>query len=100
MLDLNYVRENLRQVYEALEKRKASEEAFELLGKFTLADNARRRAIADSEKLNAERNELVPYIRMTLTTISALDLYRSALSVKKPAQTSKLRVLDTSIQVS
>ncbi|MEK6279973.1 MAG: serine--tRNA ligase [Acidobacteriota bacterium] len=58
MLDLNYVRENLTQVTEALEKRNASHEIFELLRAFDSADKARRRAIAESDKLNAERNEL------------------------------------------
>ena len=58
MLDLNYVRENLTRVTKALEDRSASHETFEALRLFDTADKARRRAIADSEKLNAERNEL------------------------------------------
>src|SRR5436309_2980745 len=62
MLDLNYVRENLTEVTEALEKRNASHEAFELLRTFDSADKARRRAIAESDKLNEERNLLTRQI--------------------------------------
>ncbi|HEY0321586.1 MAG TPA: serine--tRNA ligase [Pyrinomonadaceae bacterium] len=57
MLDLNYVRDNLDKVLEALEKRNASDEAFKTLKKFTSADIARREAISESDKFNAERNE-------------------------------------------
>ena len=56
MLDLNYVRENIDKVREALEKRHASEETFAQLTNFTEADKDRRNAIADSDRLNAERN--------------------------------------------
>jgi seryl-tRNA synthetase len=62
MLDLNYVRENLTEVFKALENRQASDEAFETLRMFGSDDNARRRAISDSNKLNAERNELTAQI--------------------------------------
>jgi seryl-tRNA synthetase len=53
MLDLNYVRENLEAVRAALEKRGAAGGA---LDDFVRADEERRRLIADSDRLNAERN--------------------------------------------
>jgi len=58
MLDLNYVRENLDKVYEALQARHASDETFALLQSFAEADKDRRGAIAESDQLNAERNKL------------------------------------------
>ena len=58
MLDLNYVRENPDQVYAALEARHASEETLALLRSFVDADKERRSAIAESDRLNAERNKL------------------------------------------
>lgn len=58
MLDLNYVRENIDKVREALEARRASEETFALLTSFAEADTDRRSAIAESDQLNAERNKL------------------------------------------
>jgi seryl-tRNA synthetase len=58
MLDLNYVRENLDRVREALEARHASEETFALLKDFSEADKDRRGAIAESDQLNSERNKL------------------------------------------
>src|SRR6185369_2275081 len=53
MLDLNYVRENLNAVRAALEKRGASGD---VLDDFAQADTERRRIIAESDRLNAERN--------------------------------------------
>jgi seryl-tRNA synthetase len=53
MLDLNYVRENLEAVRAALEKRGAPTAALE---DFAQADAERRRVIAESDQLNAERN--------------------------------------------
>src|SRR6266446_3240702 len=53
MLDLNYVRENLESVRAALEKRSLPATA---LNDFTRADAERRRVIAESDQLNAERN--------------------------------------------
>jgi seryl-tRNA synthetase len=53
MLDLNYVRENLETVRTALTKRGMSSAA---LDDFAEADSERRRVIAESDKLNAERN--------------------------------------------
>ena len=53
MLDLNFVRENLGQVRAALESRRFPTEA---LDDFARADSERRRVIAESDKLNAERN--------------------------------------------
>ena len=53
MLDLNYVRENIDKVREALEARRADTAA---LDDFTRADEERRRVISESDKLNAERN--------------------------------------------
>ena len=53
MLDLNYVRENLAVVRAALEKRGMAGNA---LDDFARADEERRRTIAESDRLNAERN--------------------------------------------
>jgi len=53
MLDLNYVRENLDAVRAALEKRSMPATA---LDDFAAADAERRRVIAESDCLNAERN--------------------------------------------
>src|SRR5687767_1250951 len=53
MLDLNYVRENIDKVREALRARRADGAA---LDDFTRADEERRRVIAESDQLNAQRN--------------------------------------------
>jgi len=53
MLDLNYVRENLETVRAALAKRSMPADA---LNDFARADEERRRVIAESDRLNAERN--------------------------------------------
>ena len=53
MLDLNYVRENIDKVREALAARRGDTTA---LDAFTQADEERRRAIAESDQLNAKRN--------------------------------------------
>jgi seryl-tRNA synthetase len=53
MLDLNYVRENLDAVRTALQKRNMSADALE---NFARADHERRHVIAESDRLNAERN--------------------------------------------
>ena len=53
MLDLNYVRENLDAVRAALEKRHMPAGATDDLAR---ADEERRRIIAESDQLNAERN--------------------------------------------
>lgn len=53
MLDLNFVRENLDRVRAALESRRFPTDA---LDDFARADAERRRVIAESDKLNAERN--------------------------------------------
>jgi seryl-tRNA synthetase len=53
MLDLNYVRENIDKVREALEKRRGATQA---LDDFARADEERRRVIAESDQLNAQRN--------------------------------------------
>lgn len=53
MLDLNYVRENIDKVREALRARRADTAA---LDDFTRADEERRRVIAESDQLNAQRN--------------------------------------------
>ena len=58
MLDLNYVRENVPKIYEALVNRNASEETLRLLESFAQADKDRRDAIAESDRLNAERNKV------------------------------------------
>jgi seryl-tRNA synthetase len=53
MLDLNYVRENLDHVRQALQARRGDTTA---LDAFAEADSERRRIIAESDQLNAERN--------------------------------------------
>src|SRR5215204_3330539 len=53
MLDINYVRENIDKVREALEARRADMKA---LDDFTRADEERRRVIGESDQLNAQRN--------------------------------------------
>src|SRR5215813_11863902 len=53
MLDLNYFRENLDKVRTALEPRGADTRA---LDDFARADEERRRTIAESDQLNAQRN--------------------------------------------
>src|SRR5437867_11360455 len=53
MLDLNYVRENLESVRAALDKRGMLTAP---LDDFAQADGERRRVIAESDQLNAERN--------------------------------------------
>ncbi len=53
MLDLNYVRENLEKVRSALATRGVATES---LDDFAAADAERRRVIAESDQLNAERN--------------------------------------------
>ena len=53
MLDLNYVRENIEQVRAAMLSRGLPEEAFET---FARADSERRKAIAESDRLNAQHN--------------------------------------------
>jgi len=53
MLDLNYVRENIDKVRAALEARRADTTA---LYDFRRADEERRRVIAESDQLNAQRN--------------------------------------------
>ena len=53
MLDLNYVRENLEAVRAALEKRGMPGAT---LDDFARADRERRETIAESDRLNAERN--------------------------------------------
>ena len=53
MLDLNYVRENIDKVRQALSARRADAR---VLDDFTRADEERRRAIAESDQLNSQRN--------------------------------------------
>jgi seryl-tRNA synthetase len=53
MLDLNYVRENIDNVRDALRARRADATA---LDDFAKADQERRRVIAESDQLNAQRN--------------------------------------------
>src|ERR1044071_5424511 len=53
MLDLNFVRENLDAVRTALANRAMSTGA---LDEFATADSERRSVIAESDRLNAERN--------------------------------------------
>src|SRR6185369_14814746 len=53
MLDLNFVRENIDKVREALQARRADTTALDDLKR---ADEERRRVIAESDQLNAQRN--------------------------------------------
>ncbi|HEX9960424.1 MAG TPA: serine--tRNA ligase [Pyrinomonadaceae bacterium] len=53
MLDLNFVRENLDKVRQALGNRNFPAETLE---KFVELDNERRRVIGESDRLNAQRN--------------------------------------------
>jgi seryl-tRNA synthetase len=53
MLDLNYVRENIDKVREVLKARRGDLSA---LQDFTTVDKERRRVIAESDELNAQRN--------------------------------------------
>ena len=53
MLDLNYVRENIEKVRAGLQARHFD---LTVLDAFTEADTERRKAIAESDQLNAERN--------------------------------------------
>jgi seryl-tRNA synthetase len=53
MLDLNYVRENIDKVREALAARRSNTT---VLDDFAKADEERRRTIAESDQLNAQRN--------------------------------------------
>src|SRR5437868_8479205 len=53
MLDLNYVRENIAAVRAALETRSMPGD---VLDKFADADSERRQVIAESDRLNSERN--------------------------------------------
>ena len=53
MLDLNYVRENLDKVRAALQSRGDNAQA---LDEFEAADAERKRVIAESDSLNAQRN--------------------------------------------
>ncbi|HEU4714205.1 MAG TPA: serine--tRNA ligase [Pyrinomonadaceae bacterium] len=57
MLDLNYVRDNIDKVREAMEKRHASPEVFAQLKNFADADLERRTAIGNSDRFNADRNK-------------------------------------------
>jgi seryl-tRNA synthetase len=58
MLDLNYVRDNIDKVMEALQHRHASDEMFVQLENFKDADLNRRLAIGNSDSYNADRNKL------------------------------------------
>src|SRR4030095_14677888 len=53
MFDLNYVRENIDKVRAALQSRGANPQA---LDEFEAADAERKRVIAESDFLNAQRN--------------------------------------------
>ena len=56
MLDLNYVRENLNEVIEALRNRNFPED---LLLDFDRADKQRRAAIQSSDGYNADLNKAI-----------------------------------------
>lgn len=73
MLDLNYVRDNIDKVNEALEKRHASEEMFAQVKNFAGADKDRRNAIGESDRFNAERNKLSKEIGVLMKQGAADD---------------------------
>jgi seryl-tRNA synthetase len=86
MLDLNYVRDNIDKVREALEKRHASDETFAQLENFRTADVTRRTAIGNSDAFNAERNKLSKQIGVLMKqgdTDAASDLRAKVNELKK-----------------
>jgi seryl-tRNA synthetase len=87
MLDLNYVRENIEKVYEALEERHSSEEMFALLKSFTDADLDRRRAIGNSDAYNSDRNRLSKEIGVLMKQGAADE------AAKLRSQVSELKAL-------
>jgi seryl-tRNA synthetase len=89
MLDLNYVRENIDKVYGALEARHASEETIGLLKSFSDSDKDRRNAIAESDRLNSERNKLSQQIGLLMKqgqSDEALNLREQVNDLKERAK--------------
>src|SRR5205085_363238 len=89
-LDLNYVRENLATVLQALENRGASEETIKALSMFASADQARREAIAESDQLNAERNTLSQQVGVLMKAGRAEE----ALAIRARVGTLKDRIAE------
>ncbi len=87
MLDLNYVRDNIDRVYEALEKRHASDEVFAQLKSFADADLDRRRAIGNSDAYNADRNKFSKEIGVLMKQGAADE------AAKLRSQVSELKTL-------
>ena len=87
MLDLNYVRDNIDKVNEALKKRNASEEAFAQLESFRSADLDRRVAIGNSDAFNFDRNKLSKEIGVLMKQGVAED------AAKLRSQVSELKAL-------
>ena len=90
MLDLNYVRDNLDKVREALEKRHASDDMFAQLKNFAEADKDRRSAIGESDRLNAERNTLSRQIGVLMKEGAADD----AANLRSQVNELKTRISD------
>ncbi len=78
MLDLNYLRENLEAVRAALQHRGMPANALE---DFAKADAERRQVIADSDRLNAERNTASREIGELMKT-GKLRTLKSAVGVR------------------
>lgn len=90
MLDLNYVRDNIDKVTEALEKRHASEDMFAQLKSFAEADKDRRHAIGESDRFNAERNKLSKEIGVLMKQGATDD----AATLKAQVNELKTRIAD------
>ena len=83
MLDLNFVRENIGRVYDAL---KARGFPSEVLDGFAWADKERRRSIAESDSLNAQRNEMSKKIGALMSqgkAQEAVDLRMQVVELKR-----------------
>lgn len=89
MLDLNYVRDNIDRVREALEKRHASPEAFAQLKSFADTDLERRTAIGNSDGFNSDRNKLSKEIGVLMKQGAADEAARLR------SQVNELKVLIT-----
>src|SRR5688500_19214365 len=82
MLDLNYVRDNIDEVNEALQKRHASEEAFAQLKSFAEADTERDRK---STRLNSS-HLVISYAVFCLKKKNQQSLRSYGISALRPCQ--------------
>ena len=86
MLDLNYVRENLESVRAALAKRGMAPTP---LDDFAQADAERRRLIAESDQLNAERNTAT-YVLDTSAVLALIENEAGAERVEEILRTQRV----------